>query len=224
MDRQHTADFAPNLEMVDKVEPVRTAREIADETMLFSASPRFAAAEGGPITQEILAAIDRRIACAPVDPAYPHVVIDTRVHMLMPGMWPAIPGWHCDNTPRGSYAGQPDPRKASHQQINYTVLVATERGLSRTEFVADPLSDLPYDPARVWGSINAAVENLQWKPHVIAAREGHILRFSGITLHRATPATARGWRYFFRLSFMQTPPQDEIRRQVQVYVSPDTGW
>lgn len=26
--------------------------------------------------------------------------LDVKVHMLMPGQWPCIPNWHCDNVPR----------------------------------------------------------------------------------------------------------------------------
>ena len=74
--------------------------DLAKETMLFSCDWRFANDNANPITKGILSAMDKHIPEESPDPDYPHLTIDTRVHMLMPNMYPGIPGWHCDFTPR----------------------------------------------------------------------------------------------------------------------------
>ena len=86
----------------------------ANETMLFSAHPNFANQFGGTITKTILSQLDPLYNSEnpklPYLKQYPNPIIDTRVHMLMPGMYPAIPGWHLDHTPRAEN-GQPIPEK-----------------------------------------------------------------------------------------------------------------
>lgn len=67
--------------------------EIRDTPSLFNASLEDALRYGGELTRAALSAMsipgDRK-----------HIIVDTKTHMLMPGMWPAIPGWHTDGVPR----------------------------------------------------------------------------------------------------------------------------
>ena len=205
----------------------RSIEVIADEPMLFSASFRYAFDNGGPLTREVLSALlnEHPIKLQIDDPAYPYFVVDTRVHMLMPNMYPAIPGWHCDHTPRGEN-GQPDLTKASVRQNNLTVILSTVSGLCETAFLHNGLTYLDYDPTRVWGSINDTIENDK-SFHGYGSknlREGVLTEFSGQTLHTATKSMKRGWRYFFRGSFMDEAPKNRIRRQVQVYTDSSVGW
>lgn len=139
-----------------------TTPQIIDETMLFCSGWDFAYENSGPITREILDKLSLEFGrdSEMVSDNYPYPVVDTRVHMLMPGMVPAIPGWHCDNVPRGE-SGQPDLTKAARDQLNYTVLVGDSDFIAPTEFITNPLT-LSYDPNQVWGSINQAVITL---PH-----------------------------------------------------------
>lgn len=44
---------------------------------------------------------------APIHRRRPYVV-DVKTHMLMPKMWPCIPGWHCDFVPRVDGKPRPD--------------------------------------------------------------------------------------------------------------------
>lgn len=72
---------------------------VKNEPMFFNASPIFAYENGGPITKaflELTGMLDK--PC----------VIDTRVHMLMKGWYPCIPGWHHDDVPRTTSTGQPN--------------------------------------------------------------------------------------------------------------------
>ena len=158
--------FIPKIQRMELSQRHAPVEQIEAEPMLYSASWNFARKYGGPLTNQVMGRSARAVKFmldTQID-TYPYLVIDTRVHMLMPGFYPAIPGWHCDATPRTEH------------------------------YVRHFLGD------------------------------GAILLFSGQTLHRATPALQRGWRFFFRASMMQHPPATKIRRQTQVYTSESTGW
>ena len=205
---------------------IRDAVEIASEPMVFSASPDFTLKQGGPITQAVLPEFMKSISTPSRDADCPHLVIDTRVHMLMPHMYPAIPGWHCDFTPRDE-SGQPVPGSARELQMNYAVFLPSVPSLSCTEFV-DARVKLDYHPDHVWGSINGAIERLSLpegqKGGTWRANDGEVIAFSGQTLHRATPANNSGWRFFLRASYRSERPLNQIRRQTQVYMLSATGW
>ncbi len=62
--------------------------DLKSEPMLFRATREFARFVGGPLTKAFLNALD-----------WEDCLIDSRVHMLMPGMYPCIPGWHHDDVP-----------------------------------------------------------------------------------------------------------------------------
>ena len=83
--------------------------EIKNETMFFNSDLEFAYSQGQSITRSFIDNL-------PPDWLSGDVVFDSRVHMLMPGWYPAIPGYHHDDVPRpeipvGQHfitAGQPD--------------------------------------------------------------------------------------------------------------------
>jgi len=97
---------------------------IKDEPMFFNSSFAFAYEQGGPITRSFLEGVEEYFRKHNMQEM--PIVFDSRVHMLMPGWYPAIPGYHHDDVPRppipvGQHfitAGQPDydnPRyKAQH--------------------------------------------------------------------------------------------------------------
>lgn len=215
--------FDGKMEYVGNVTPLRDVGEIADEPTLFSASWDFAREQGGAVTHEIMDALEAAISLESADPDYPHLTISSRVHLLMPGHLPAIPGWHCDGTPRIEHNGQPDPKRASASLKHYTALVSTVSGLAPTEFLQGPV-EIAYDPQHVWASAHNQIESAEPRPPTVLAEEGKVISFDGQTLHRATPAAKQGWRYFFRASFMDEPQQNKIRRQSMVYASDSGGW
>lgn len=196
------------------------------ETMIFSCAPDFSRSYGGPITAAVLddlmsrGFLDEMLDLCESKSLYP--IIDTRVHMLMPGQYPAIPGWHCDNFPRTNYHAQPDPQKVDKDLFHFTFVVSTHAdGVSNPRFVNQQVY-LPYDPANVWKSVHNEVEARDLK--IIIQGDGELLRFSQETIHTASPCVNRGWRYFFRMSPMELPPKNLIRKQVQVYSTTDGGW
>lgn len=84
----------------------------AAEPSLFSMSVDMALESCGGLTRRILHHMPwecddyKEAEAAGLQP-----VIDVRIHRLMPGMYPAIPGWHCDRVPRANYHSQPDFRE-----------------------------------------------------------------------------------------------------------------
>lgn len=202
---------------------------LAEETMLFSCDWNFAQTNGGPITQAVLQTFEDHIPFmrkykTPVK-SYGEVlqcVIDTRVHMLMKGMYPAIPGWHCDGVPRSAKYAQPDLTKTNYEVVFWScTLSSNPEGCSNTEFVSDDLV-INVDPDRVWGSVDSEVKKKN--PEIWAAPDGEIIDFSQQQLHRAGPCHTPGWRFFFRLGIVPTPPKNKIRKQVQVYTVEELGW
>lgn len=208
--------FRPDYQVVNRV-PQAYPDEIIGEPMLFSAEPIFAYRKGGPVTRRILDAL-------PEDAWFPdfgrHIVIDTRLHMLMPGMYPAIPGWHCDAWPRGK-EGQPDTRDSliGRKGIRHWVCIIGEP--SFTEFAADEVK-IVLDKDHVWRSVSKGVDGAPIATDF--ARDGEVVEFGIDQLHRATPADRHGWRFFLRLSHYQFEAQNQIRKQVQVYTTEHGGW
>ena len=217
--------FTPSIREIGKVPGVVSMETIEQETCLYSADPIFAIRNGGPLTLSIMKKLLEEVNFITQDDNYRYPIIDTRVHMLMPGQCPAIPGWHCDNVPRSSYNAQPDLALISPHQINYTVLIGSEENIAPTEFI-NREKIIPFNPEKVWGSVSDFInQNMESFWHdIISVEDGTILEFNGPTIHRATPATKRGWRFFFRMSFMSNPAQNKIRNQSMIYATEDMGW
>lgn len=211
--------FTPDVRHVYSMDGSASVEEIAAEPMLFSADLVFALKNGGPLTKKALYAL-----CECGVPQS-NLIIDTKSVMLMPGMYPAIPGWHCDNVLRRSNNGQPDLESLNSNIYNYSVSLSSSQtgGVSRTEFLLND-AELEINENRVWQSVDSAV-NDNFPNNILSVPDGNVMRFSQPTIHRATPATEKGWRFFFRASEPNgKKPLNEIRKQVQVYTDINNGW
>ena len=203
------------------IDGIRTVAQLEAEPMLFSASVEFATRHGGPITSWVLGSLAQLPGSTPDDL---HAVVDTRTHMLMPGMIPAIPGWHCDGLVRPTKYAQPIISSRDPRVRHFACFFASAPNVSRTVFSAGP-ERIDVDPDRVWGSVDEAMSRRPYgPPRVFIQREGEILEFDENTLHRAAPCVEPGWRMFFRLSFSREAPKDQIRKQTQVYTTSSKGW
>lgn len=200
------------------------------EPMFFNSSASFAWERGGAITRQFLEAL-------PVDWQTAATVFDSRVHMLMPGWFPAIPGYHHDDVPRpeipvGQHfvtAGQPDydnPRYRSEHimgLVNATV-APTHFALGSCVMPRIEDGDLIY---RRW---HREVERLldQGSMKRFEAPDRRLIYFDCDTFHEGTKAVAAGWRWFGRISRgteRANKITNEIRQQVQVYLEfPMEGW
>jgi hypothetical protein len=197
---------------------------IKNEPMLFNCDARAAMEKGGPITRDFLSSLDESIV------RREGLVIDSRVHMLMKGWYPCIPGWHHDDVARTREDGQPD-YKSAPITWHAMAIVSSVEGLCPTEFaIGDvalrevPLGGVVY---KEWDRI---VENLckggdlaRW-----TVPEARVVVFDSCSFHRGVSATRDGWRFFIRASWRTTRvPTNEVRRQANVYVPIDRineGW
>lgn len=149
---------------------------------------------------------------------FDHVSIDTRAHMLQPGWYPCIPGWHCDDFYRPN--GQPDLEQVPYQRHIMVVLGAS----SLPEFITEPLTMHPVH-TKVYEHYNSKLEQLDELEGLKKEQvePGRVIVFGPRDFHRGLPATEAGWRYFIRLTQSNhREPTNELRTQTQVYLT-ETG-
>jgi len=202
---------------------------IKNEPMFFNASVDFAYKNGGEITKSFINSLPKDWL---ID-----TVFDSRVHMLMPGWFPAIPGWHHDDIPRpeipvGKHfitAGQPDYDNPRYKSEHILGLVnadvcPTEFAIGNCKMPAIPEGDLIY---RKW---HEEVEDLLAHEMLtnVVAKDRTLYYFDWQTFHTGQKATSNGWRWFGRISRNTDRVKsvtNEIRQQAQVYLEfPMQGW
>lgn len=202
---------------------------IKDEPMFFNSDALFALAHGGPITRAFIQALP--------DDWRENVVFDSRVHMLMPGWYPAIPGYHHDDVPRPPIApgrhfitaGQPDydtPRYRSQHILGLVNAEVAPTHFAVGECVMPQVEDGDLIYRRWHGEVERLIDagELQSKP----APDRTLVYFDCDAFHTGTQAVSSGWRWFGRISRNTDRANNvtnEIRRQVQVYLEfPMEGW
>ncbi len=189
--------------------------DIKKEPMLHRADREFAYNWGGPLTRQFLSKL-----------SWKDIIVDSRVHMLMPGMYPCIPGWHHDDVPREREDGQPnyvDPSyKAEH-------CMALWGDCSLTEFaIGEHLVDIPPVGHKIYKELSPIVERLCEDDMLqrVVVPEGRMIYFDWETWHRGTPATKNGFRFFIRATrWSKLPAKNEIRLNANVYMPViEEGW
>lgn len=202
---------------------------IKSEPMFFNCTPKFAYDNGGPVTRAFLREVP--------DGWWKDAVLDSRVHMLMPGWYPAIPGYHHDDVPRPAIpvgqhfmtAGQPDydnPRYLAEHLMGLVngEICPTAFAIGACTMPAIPEGELIY---RRW---HAEVESLLRRGELEhwEAPSGKLIAFDWQTFHTGVKARKNGWRWFCRItknSDRCSKITNEIRSQVQVYLEfPMEGW
>lgn len=203
-------------------------QDVKVEPMFFNSSVAFAMANGGVITRAFLSALPA---------GWEDAVFDSRVHMLMPGWYPAIPGFHHDDVPRppipvGQHfatAAQPDYDTPRYRAEHILGLVNGE--ICPTAFVvgtarmpAVPDGGLIY---RTWDAeVRAQIERGELSR--VLCPSNRLIAFNCDAFHEASKATGNGWRWFGRVSRntdRQKTITNEFRTQVQVYLEfPMEGW
>ncbi len=190
-----------------------TQEQVKNEPMLFNCDVKFAYKNGGPITKEFIKNI-------PQDWQRDDLVIDSRVHMLMPGWYPCIGGWHQDDVPRTTPTGQPN--HLDTQNVAEHLMGLVNGDICPTEFINDVVNvsnpDINTTIFEVWDKEISAKDFYIIKK----ARSGVYIEFNSSTFHRGTEAVGNGWRWFIRVSRKTTRTQritNEIRKQVQIYMA-----
>ena len=216
--------FTPRWRVVGDELPVVNESVIKDEPMLFSCDWDFAHSHGGTLTRLFLDSVPPEWA-----ELRDAMVIDSRVHMLMKGWYPAIPGWHLDDVPRTRDDGQPDHVRPSYYARNLMALWNAD--VAPTEFILGRefhLIDVPPGQGVVYGKWHDDIETLihAGELRTMAVPDRRYVDFGWGDFHQATPAVRFGWRFFIRANVNTTrKKRNEIRRQVQVYMTkPFRGW
>jgi hypothetical protein len=193
---------------------------IKNETMFFNSDLNYAYEHGGPITRNFIENL-------PWDWHSCNPVFDSRVHMLMPGWFSCIGGYHHDDIPRSTASGQPNydnPEYLSEHLMGFVNgdISPTLFALGTHE-LPEVKDDIVY---RVW---NPLVEE-QVSAGLLKTYEvesGKLIEFDWQSMHRGQATRSNGWRWFGRLSRntdRQNTMTNEIRRQSQVYLDPTIGW
>ena len=182
---------------------------------------------GGPLARDALAQIQEKYS-HPIGSAMSQglsPIIDVRIQRLMPGMYPSIPGWHCDAVPRSNYTGQPDFSMIVREAFHVALLLSNEpKGVSNTEYVKTNISPKIWDKEHVYQDLHRQVERMG--PDTVFAKDGQFAWFTPKTIHRAKPCERRGVRMFMRFSMYHKPPvQNAVVNAQQVYIlSEENGW
>lgn len=194
---------------------------------------------GGDLTRDALSAMnirgDRR-----------YVVVDTKIHMLMPGFMPAIPGWHTDGVPRGAErdpAGKGAPDMVAQEEMDdraprFHLMVAGAADCP-TRFASDldVMLEVPDEPhaslySMISEQMNDATTNGYADGRAMKTYEavpGAVYEWDWWQLHTAIRSRSHGWRFLIRVTESDHhAPQRKIahviRTQQQVYVPDTFGW
>lgn len=195
---------------------------------LWTASVDDALRYGGDLTRAAISAINIR-----GDRKY--VVVDVKVHMLMPGFAPAILGYHTDGVPRGperNPASKHDPDILAQEDPTlrsprYHLLVTGTGCL--TKFVQNPIElEVPDEPdPSLYKLITQQVRRIN--PHTVSIPSCQVVEWDWWNIHTGVLAQKHEWRYLIRVTetdFIQ--PQSDLREilrtQQQVYVPAEFGW
>jgi len=202
---------------------------IKKEPMFFNSDLEYAYENGGNITRGFIEMLPKGWL--------DNVVFDSRVHMLMPGWYPAIPGWHHDDVPRpeipvGQHfltAGQPDYDNTRYFSEHILGLVNAD--VCPTQFAIGTCT-MPKveDGETIYKKWHIEVERLikSGELELNEAKDRTLYQFDWQTFHTGTKAIKNGWRWFGRVSRNTDRTKtitNEIRVNAQVYLEfPMEGW
>jgi len=205
--------------------------EIKNTFGLWNANLDDAVRYGGEITRQALQAMNLRHDRK-------NIIVDTKIHMLMPGWSPAIPGWHTDGAPRDNLknpngSGLPDTfaQEGDERYNRYHILVTGTGCL--TQYINQPLVVyIPEKPSYdVYSVMSKEVsERIKNQGGLVSTMPScTVVEFDWWDIHTGVIATKKEWRYLIRVceSDYYEPRKDlreVIRMQSQVYSPADFGW
>jgi len=222
--------FAPAIHRVASLPGCASIEDLAEETGVYSASPAFVRANCGPIANQIL----DKVPASYFDKAsslglFPN--IDVRIQRLYPNDFPAYPGWHCDGEYRADYHAQPELNVVPNHDHIIATISSVLGGVSNTVFLDQEYTFEQREEASAanpfWGMVHRDIES-QPELKRRSSFDGQLISFDSMTLHKAAPAVARGWRLFFRISMWHKPylgDGGKISRFEQIYqIEEGHGW
>jgi len=210
------------------IEQYLCIQDLSNEPHFYACSPDFIYNQDAPLHHRILNDIQNHSLYKYLESQNNlNIVVDSRVTQTMKGMYPSIPGWHCDSVPRSSNYNQPDLTKIDPNVKHFMCFLSSGLNHTETEFAIGEYS-LEIDPNNVWDSVNKGLESANYSctskiSYTMKCKSGEVYLFNQESLHRASPTVNAGWRLFLRLSFDSRPILNKIRKQVQIYTSIQ-GW
>jgi len=204
---------------------------IKNTSALWNASLDDAIKYGGELTRAAIGAMNLKF-----DRKY--IIVDTKIHMLMPTFYPALVGWHSDGVPRGKElnpVAKAAPDIQSQEELSDTRfhLLVTGTGCL-TDFIEEQNVELevPDEPdTSLYRMVSQQVDE-----KVVA---GELTRktipsctaveFDWFDLHTGVAAKEHEWRFLIRVTETdhmrpQTDLRKIIRTQQQVYLPQNFGW
>lgn len=208
-----------------------TQNDIKDAPGLWNAPLDIAMQFGGRITQAALSNMQ-------LGYDHKHIVVDVKTHLLQPGMFPAIPGWHTDGVPRGGTMspakGAPDILMQNNQRSpRYHLMIMGAD--CPTVFMEERNVELvvPDMPSPdLYKIISEQCRALHEKNEITTVEivPGLIYTWDWWELHTAQATRSSGWRYLIRVTESDyLEPQRDLneifRKQQQVFVASEQfGW
>jgi hypothetical protein len=230
---RHISDAIIRPNLIDSAHQSREGliETIKNEAMLFRADPGFAERAGGRITKDFIAAA--RGIWGNLDGC----IVDSRHHMLMPGMVPCIPGWHTDDAPRSKHycKGQPNIFTPVYETQHLLCVVDAGTG-SLTEFLRGTVvldqqwieNNLKDFGLNFYKSVDGQIERgtVGQGCERVTPLSGDVVEFDSHSWHRGVPAKARGFRFFIRITRnSKHKVENELRSNAQVYITDTSyGW
>lgn len=208
------------------------SQELVKNTLgLHNASLDDALKYGGELTRAAISAMD-------ITFSKKNIIVDTKIHMLLPGMCPAIPGWHNDGVPRGSSldpAAKQKPNIHAQEEMNspiFHLLVTGESCL--TQFIKERgfEIDVPESPSTklyqmMSSQVNDKIASGELTPY--EAPSCTPVMWDWWEVHTGVPAKQHEWRFLIRVTETdiqepKTDLRDIIRTQQQGYMPMEFGW
>jgi hypothetical protein len=208
------------------------SQELVKNTLgLHNASLEDALKYGGDLTRAALGSMNLTMKKK-------YIIVDTKIHMLIPGMCPAIPGWHTDGVPRGNSldpTAKQKPNIYAQEEMDspiFHLLVTGETCL--THFIKEREFELnvPSQPdtklyKMVSKQVNEKVGNGELTSY--EAPSCTPVMWDWWEIHTGIPAKKHEWRFLIRVteSDIQKPKTDlreVIRTQQQGYMPMEFGW
>lgn len=185
---------------------------------------------GGELTREALGAMDLR-------GDHKNIVVDTKTHMLMPGFYPGIPGWHTDGVPRGperNPAAKADPDIFAQEEMEderprFHLLVTGTVCPTLFDITPERKLNVPDKPdASLYKVISEQMKQADDGVR-FESEPSTVYEWDWWQLHTAQAAKSHGWRFLIRVTETnhfepQTDISKIIRTQQQVYVPEAFGW
>lgn len=208
------------------------SEELIKNTLgLHNASLEDALKYGGDLTRAAIGAMNLTFSKK-------YIVVDTKIHMLIPGMCPAIPGWHTDGVPRGdnldpTFKGKPNIYAQDNLDSPiFHLLVTGESCL--TQFVKERNVDLivPSSPSSDLYKMVSRQVNEKVKVGELTTYEAPsctAVKWDWWELHTGVAAKVHEWRFLIRVTETDLQPpktdlRDIIRTQQQGYMPMEFGW